>query len=527
MTDATSNPLEEILRHCESAAPNPWYPSDHARAAGILRDSLDPHLNDLRVSGLIRLTDWLKGRGQGYLLTPLGEQVLKDPRALTQLRIGNLPRSMQEPETRPGTSEAENPWERSDAVRDALVTPSPPTVTLLLIAANVLVFIYGIMVARQLNVPLEQYLSNNSDHEVLLRTGSLMARNLARGEWWRLLTNCFVHVGLMHIFLNMYGLYVIGPLLERMWGHGRYLMLYLVSGLGGSCAVMIFKPGEVEGGHLIPVNLAGASGAICGLMASAAVWVLLNRHALPRPVVSSMMRSILINFLLIALISMVPHVSGAAHYGGAGAGAVFSLMLNVERYGYGWRRVLAFFGLLLVPALSVGWLNWKMATSDHWQRLIQRERRIQVSRERPVEPNQMEKELREFNEQYLPKIEEKIRAAQKLFIHQPDILLNEPLKDAADGNVRRSREALANERKELTALAAQLQKAGPYETAPLEDIRQTGLKYIESWAKLLELTEALLQPGDDWSKRKESLEEQRHQVQEAGERWKKLFRPKS
>jgi membrane associated rhomboid family serine protease len=527
MADPASNLLEEILRHCETAAPNPWYPSEHARTAGIVRDSLDPYLNDLRMSGLIHLTDWVKDRGQGYLLTPRGQEVLKDRRALTQVRNGNLPRPIQESEPRSGSSGEQNPWERGDSVRESLIASSPPTVTLLLIAANVLVFLYGMLLAQQRNVPLDQFLSNASDPEVLLRSGSLSARNLARGEWWRLLTNCFVHIGLLHLFFNMYGLYVIGPLLERMWGHGRYLMLYLVSGLGGSCAVMIFKPGEMNAGHLIPVNLAGASGAICGLMASAAVWVLLNRHALPRPVVSSLMRSIMINFLLIALISMFPHVSGAAHYGGAAAGAVFSLILNVERYGYGWRRVLAFLGLLLVPALSVGWLSWTMAKTDPWQRLIQRERQIQISRERSAQQNHIEQELREFNEQYFPKIEEKIRAAQKLFIKQPVILLNEPPKDPADPDVRRSKEALANERKELTTLAAQLQNAGPYEAAPLEKARQTGLQYLESWAKVLELTEELLQPGDDWLQRKEALEEQRRQLREVGERWRDLLRPKS
>src|SRR5262249_5470832 len=153
------------------------------------------------------------------------------------------------------------------------------------------------------------------------------AIDLAHGQWWRLLTNCFVHVGLLHLVVNMYGLYVIGPLLERMWGRSRYLFLYLVSGLGGSCAAMIFKPAEFEGGRLILIILAGASGAICGLMASAVVWVLLNRHHLPRPVVSSLMRSFLINFLLIAFISTDRRVSGLAHYGGAGVGAIFSVIL--------------------------------------------------------------------------------------------------------------------------------------------------------------------------------------------------------
>lgn len=263
------------------------------------------------------------------------------------------------------------------------------------------------------------------------------------------------------------------------------------------------------------------------MMASAAAWVLLNRRSLPGPVVSSLMRSVMINFLLIAMISMVPRVSGLAHYGGAAVGAAFSLILNVERYGYGWRRTLAVLGLMLVPVVCIGWLNWAMETTAPWQRLIQRDRRGQVVQEGPVEQQQIEKESREFNEQYLPKIEEKIRAARKLYLGQSVILLNEPPRNPADTGLKKSRETLAKERQELTELAAQLQKAGPYETLPLESARQIGLEYVEGWAKVLELTEKLLQPGDEWPKKKEALDQQYRQVGEIGQRWRDLLRPKS
>src|SRR5262249_10876867 len=63
------NPQALILRLCADAAPNPWYPSAWVREQGISRDDVDPFLDQLRMGGLIRLTDWVAGHGQGYALT--------------------------------------------------------------------------------------------------------------------------------------------------------------------------------------------------------------------------------------------------------------------------------------------------------------------------------------------------------------------------------------------------------------------------------------------------------------------------
>ncbi|HZT80377.1 MAG TPA: hypothetical protein VFA26_09150, partial [Gemmataceae bacterium] len=79
---------ETILRQCAAAAPEPWYPRDYAAAAGIDRDRLDPSLDALRLAGLIRLTDWVRGKGQGYALTPDGARLLNDPRGLARALDG-------------------------------------------------------------------------------------------------------------------------------------------------------------------------------------------------------------------------------------------------------------------------------------------------------------------------------------------------------------------------------------------------------------------------------------------------------
>jgi membrane associated rhomboid family serine protease len=74
---------------------------------------------------------------------------------------------------------------------------------------------------------------------------------------WRMLTSIFLHESPLHVLLNMYSLYLVGPALERMLGRGRYLALFLIAGFGGSVGVLLIGDPHVA--------VLGASGAIFGL----------------------------------------------------------------------------------------------------------------------------------------------------------------------------------------------------------------------------------------------------------------------
>ena len=77
-------------------------------------------------------------------------------------------------------------------------------------------------------------------------------------EWYRLFTSMFLHGSILHILFNMYVLIVLGPTLERILGHGRFLLLFVLSGLGGSIvSYWLSEPTTFS---------VGASGAIFGLM---------------------------------------------------------------------------------------------------------------------------------------------------------------------------------------------------------------------------------------------------------------------
>jgi membrane associated rhomboid family serine protease len=129
------------------------------------------------------------------------------------------------------------------------------------------------------------------------------------GEYYRLISAMFIHLGPLHLLMNMWALWVLGRNLEAALGQVRFAVLYLVSGIGGNVAVYLFDP--LRGG-------AGSSTAIFGLFA--ALFIILKR--LKRDT-SSIIPILVIN----VLISFVPGISFWGHFGGAVTGAIVSFAL--------------------------------------------------------------------------------------------------------------------------------------------------------------------------------------------------------
>lgn len=140
---------------------------------------------------------------------------------------------------------------------------------------------------------------------------------------YRLVSSMFLHAGWLHIAFNMYVLYVLGPPLERVLGHGRFAVLFLVGGLGGSVASYCFSP--------LRTLSVGASGAIFGLMAA---MIVVGRRL--NQDVSQVVGLLGINVVLGFLIS---GIDWRAHLGGALTGALVALMLTTGRGSLGTRRV--------------------------------------------------------------------------------------------------------------------------------------------------------------------------------------------
>ena len=184
------------------------------------------------------------------------------------------------------------------------LSPDPGYVSKVLIGLNVAIFLAQTALGRVFESRL---------FLVGLTHGfpDLGFQGVAAGEWYRLVTAAFLHGGLLHLALNMYGLYLFGPPLEAALGRARFLALYLVSALGGSAASFAFnRPGQVS---------VGASGAIFGLFAA---WFVVSRR-LGRDV-RQLWVLLAIN---VVLGFVVPNVDWRAHLGGFLAGGALTLAL--------------------------------------------------------------------------------------------------------------------------------------------------------------------------------------------------------
>lgn len=131
------------------------------------------------------------------------------------------------------------------------------------------------------------------------------------GEWWRLFTSAFLHGSFIHIAFNMYVLFFLGPTLERILGHTRFLILYVLAALGGSVASYWFSD--------INTVSVGASGAIFGLMGA----LVIAGHRLKYDI-TQVLVLLGIN-VVIGFIS--PNVDWRAHFGGLVIGALVAAIM--------------------------------------------------------------------------------------------------------------------------------------------------------------------------------------------------------
>jgi rhomboid protease GluP len=135
------------------------------------------------------------------------------------------------------------------------------------------------------------------------------------GQFWRLISPILLHASLLHIGFNMYALYVLGPELERFFGHLPFLALYLLSGFAG--VVLSFL--------LTQSPSLGASTSVFGLLAAQGVFVYRNQALFGRRA-QAMLRSIIQIAVINLLIGLTPGIDNWGHVGGLLGGGLFSLI---------------------------------------------------------------------------------------------------------------------------------------------------------------------------------------------------------
>jgi rhomboid protease GluP len=177
-------------------------------------------------------------------------------------------------------------------------------VTKYLIMANVIMFFITAYFSGSLF---------NMTLEVLLFFGAKNNALILNGEYYRLFTAMFLHGGLTHIAFNMYALYALGPLIEKVYSKKAFILIYFISGLTSSLASFIFSPN----------TSVGASGAIFGLLGAALIFGFKMKKLGNKAFLNSIIQVIFINIFIGVTI---PNIDNFGHLGGLVGGVIVSLI---------------------------------------------------------------------------------------------------------------------------------------------------------------------------------------------------------
>lgn len=185
----------------------------------------------------------------------------------------------------------------------------PMLVTQALFGINVAVFVGMLLSGASFLSPSPQ---------MVLAWGANFGPYTLAGQWWRLLTSCFVHYGIIHIGFNMWCLWSLGELAEHLYGRFTYLFVYLLCGISGSLVSVWW--------HTPPVLSAGASGAIFGIAGAVIASLKLGEFASTaalRPVMQSLMAFVGYNLIF----GILGATDNACHLGGLVAGLVLGALI--------------------------------------------------------------------------------------------------------------------------------------------------------------------------------------------------------
>jgi rhomboid protease GluP len=180
-----------------------------------------------------------------------------------------------------------------------------PRVTYVMMAILVVVFV------------IETLAGGSEKTRVLINLGANVGPLVTTGEYWRIFTANFLHIGLMHIAFNLYALYIVGTEVEMFYGPWRFLVIYLLSALSGAIASYAFTYGVS----------AGASTAVFGLVGTLFAFFTRNRA-----VFGEMSRTRLTNLIVVIVISLFYGLSAGTidnwgHIGGFVGGVILGWLL--------------------------------------------------------------------------------------------------------------------------------------------------------------------------------------------------------
>lgn len=177
------------------------------------------------------------------------------------------------------------------------------------IILNLNITIYILMVISGVNFM-------QPDNESLIKWGANFRPITLEGEWWRLITSCFLHIGIFHLLMNMYALIYIGLLLEPLLGKSRFTAAYLLTGIIASMASLFW--------HDLTIS-AGASGAIFGMYG--VFLAMLTTNLVEKSARKELLTSIVVFVGYNLINGLKAGIDNAAHIGGLISGLVIGYTL--------------------------------------------------------------------------------------------------------------------------------------------------------------------------------------------------------
>jgi len=220
-----------------------------------------------------------------------------------------------------------------------------PVATFVILGINVVVFL------------LMTSAGGSTNTQVLLDFGASFSPYFRRGEYWRLVMPMFLHIGWQHLIVNSYALFILGPILERVYGYGRFALLYVAAGMGSSALSMSLSRNIA----------AGASGAIFGIAGAMLVAGYLHRDLIPRHWGRAFGRGV-IPFIVLTLILgfWVRGIDNWGHLGGLLTGMVSAALIPPPAHDLapwsGEERTSQ--AIVVVPILVVAWAM--ASTAQHY-----------------------------------------------------------------------------------------------------------------------------------------------------------------
>lgn len=221
-----------------------------------------------------------------------------------------------------------------------------PYLTYGLIAINISVFII-------LNII--SILTNTEYGRLIVEYGAKVNSKIILGEYWRLLTPVFIHGGISHLAVNCYSLFILGSLVEKIYGHKKYIFIYMVAGVFGSIMSFMFSTHPSV----------GASGSIFGLMGALLYFGVEKPLAFKKYFKKSIIMTLILNAFIMFTVS---NIDNFGHLGGLIGGFLASGIVKIGRVS---KKILGRTTFIAVTIIALlGGLYYGFNSEDNRQGII-------------------------------------------------------------------------------------------------------------------------------------------------------------